>query len=102
MDNPKAPKPATPLPWIGWTARKHHQVWGDNRNRLIAEVRQLSGPNGFESSQDAAYIAHAANAYPKLVEALKGALAALEFNGLLSDQYDAHSKRRALLAELGE
>ena len=63
-------KPETPLPWT-------------------TEDAILPG-----TLQDAAYIAHAANAYPKLVEALREVIAG---------RYEADASRaRALLRELGE
>ena len=67
--------PATSLPWPG----------------LIPE------PNF--ARQDAAYIVHAANAYPKLVEAIKD-----DLKSYLGDFPQDHpaTKLRALLRELGE
>ena len=62
-------KPATQLPWKPWTKRVHHEIYAAN-DQIVAEVRQCSGPNG-STHEDAAYIAHACNAYPQLVAALR-------------------------------
>ena len=70
--------PATSLPWPG----------------LIPE------PNF--ARQDAAYIVHAANAYPKLIEALR---VSLRVSSLPFDHADKRAnpeRLRALLRELGE
>jgi hypothetical protein len=70
--------PATSLPWPG----------------LIPE------PNF--APQDAVYIVHAANAYPKLVEALR---VSLRVSSLPFDHADKRAnpeRLRALLRELGE
>ena len=86
-------KPATPLPWkckqVGDTGGKNqvgvyeirHEPW------RVAE---------YANDEDAAYIAHACNAYPKLVEALRS-IAKLAWGGKLQ-QYAA----QAILRELGE
>ena len=84
--------PATPLPW----------------QAVQSDVRGYGNPRGIVYSdddtlpQDAAYIAHAANAYPRLVEALRAAteisvaLHHLAVNGhLLSDDW-----RRAMVERL--
>ena len=54
--------PATPLPWI--VNLRRHVVTAD----ASQDAAHCKGSNGVE---DAAYIAHAANAYPRLVEALR-------------------------------
>lgn len=58
-------EPATPLPWIV-----------NQRNRIIAAADYRAIANcvhGINAEQDAAYIVHACNAYPRLVEALREA-----------------------------
>lgn len=73
-------QPATALPWTAYKANVHalgHQVTSTAANP--------------KREHDAAYIAHAANAYPKLVAALH-------------DYVSAHggAKGTAILRELGE
>jgi hypothetical protein len=93
--------PATPLPWKPWTKRIHHEIYAAN-DQIVAQVRQCEGPNG-STHQDAAYIAHAANAYPKLVAALRLAANGLDTTGQTTKQSnDARNHARALLRELGE
>ncbi len=91
-------KPATPLPWSE----------GEDRQGR----RRIFGPDGIECaralwkvvktkqqvSQNRVYIAHAANAYPKLVAALREASECLDD---WSDD-DTRSRAIALLRELGE
>ena len=96
--------PATPLPWettsmVGdeWHERVVRRGWPSS------ELRDLDCGN----HQDAAYIAHAANAYPKLVEALlESADDANRAGGSRADLnsiLDAISLRaRSVLIELGE
>ncbi len=84
--------PATPLPWSaeerGLTI--HRQVVVGKG--LVCQVSRRAG-----QAENAAYIAHACNAYPRLVEALRGCL---------KGRSDADSPQfvlaRALLVELGE
>ena len=64
-------KPSTPLPWSAGNGHFQHV-----------------------SSQDIAYIIHAANAYPKLIAALISARNA-------TDDTDEHAAIDALLGELG-
>ena len=113
-------KPATALPW---EATRRDDPSG--KNWICSDVGQavnLGGlvvtrtlspaANGFE---DAAYIAHACNAYPKLIEALRSME---QWARDLSEQSDAnaldglerlrrehclqYNDARALLRELGE
>lgn len=60
-------KPATPLPWE--TSTNQHQQWDVCAADAGDMVADLMGCDGQE--QNAAYIAHAANAYPRLVVALQ-------------------------------
>jgi hypothetical protein len=100
-----AQKPATPLPW-------RHFLQGDSTRFLVAEQRS---PNGRIAAQvpqqlgdgarnDAAYIAHAANAYPRLVEALRALEQACYVYGQGSQVPDLPVLKQAgaLLRELGE
>lgn len=82
MSGPFKHAPATPLPWV---ADGHHVTNADPKTRMYIVVKR-EGPQ-----QNAAYIAHAANAYPKLVEFVRTVAAD-------RDAEDA----RALLRELGE
>ena len=65
--NHKAPRPATALPW---TAVEKSPTYISPIVPL--EWHYTRDDDGIHfNPQDAAYIAHAANAYPKLVEALR-------------------------------
>lgn len=81
-------QPATSLPWsVQYIAARPQIVAG---NAIIASMLLVR-----ESDDDAAYIAHAVNAYPKLVKALR----------FFSDQprYGVElDSARAILRELGE
>ena len=99
-------KPATVLPWKPFYSLTRGEVCGGGNAenyRLTAKIAR----------DDAAYIAHAANAYPRLVAALRSQIADLEA------VYDAAKSKksgvevtlgmfrrlntaRALLRELGE
>jgi hypothetical protein len=88
-------QPATPLPWNAWVDEEGegpeletHNVSGSN-DKFICET--LSA----EPKVDAAYIEHAANAYPKLVAALEMAFSRLADKA-------AREEIAALLLELGE
>lgn len=65
-------KPGTPLPWKQWPGADH-----PNAPILIGQPGQhvcaISGTARarVEAEQNAAYIVHAANLYPELVEALE-------------------------------
>ena len=91
-------KPATPLPWtlVSWDANKRTKIVEFAfRGDYPVNLRGLStGPE----QRDAAYIAHAANAYPKLVEALRICAALVHSDG----EPVCGQKVRALLRELGE
>ena len=91
-------KPATPLPWSIATAAHHVQLSAVSSGSALRTVEVL----GFDrdaNEKDTAYLAHAANAYPKLVEALRQAIAADPSQA----KGDGHlSPAVALLRELGE
>ncbi len=91
--------PATPLPWNV----------EDNGRLIVAPNTTL--PRYRDSAADAAYIAHAANAYPQLVEALRamiehpnpGAVAdPMKRHKMQAEQIAACGNARALLRSLGE
>ena len=84
--------PATPLPWIADT----HRI-NDCNGQNIARADNQFGDN-IDHVQDAAYIVHAANAYPRLVEALRLCLAT-DGHGLSTK---GELPARALLREFGE
>lgn len=86
--------PATPLPWETVEANATIPIRGAN-GHTVASVRydeRYDGP-------DAAYIAHAANAYPRLVEAIQN-----DLRGYLGDFPPNHPATilRDLLRSLGE
>jgi hypothetical protein len=81
-------QPATPLPWYRVTADRNVQLTPNSSGDVV--TAQIHGSiSGIDAAQDVAYIAHACNAYPKLVEALRAAQR--------GDQWNGH-----LLGELGE
>lgn len=82
-------QPATPLPWVFDDAR------GVIRMETGPHIANLTVRSG---DADGPYLAHAANAYPKLVEALRELQATLG-----ADFLDCPlGKARTLLRELGE
>ena len=62
-------KPETPLPWWSNTSSIIPRIFGPEHG-LRGNADQVPA-NG----KDAAYIVHACNAYPRLVEALRNAVA---------------------------
>lgn len=113
-----AVKPATPLPWefdaepgslSGWIGQpdteeregtvvaspEPHGRMAMSARKNATKVRVLDE----RSKQDAAYIVHAANAYPKLVEALRTLIDADREGALCNDQFAAAIDT---LRELGE
>ena len=87
-------KPATALPW-------RYQAEGRVQFGILGSAR-LPAPSSAVANYhaDAAYIAHSANAYPRLVEALGDAL---RVSDPLGDSQEGWCVRsRALLRELGE
>ena len=124
-----AHKPATALPWefdaepgnlSGWIGQpdtegregtvvaspEPHGRMATSERKNATRVRVLDE----RSKQDAAYIAHAANSYPKLVNALRDCANAIqeECNAgdhdhpIIRDHARRKDKARALLRELGE
>lgn len=110
----KENQPATPLPWIYDAERQPATpiCTADRREWIASPFRRVG------EEQDARYIAHACNAYPRLVEALRGATehAALytgdgargEFPAFtLNEHGEVSAERvvtfcRAILRDLGE
>lgn len=106
-------KPATPLPWTTALTNAGQFIRSNGSNGphgYFVEVRQTR--TGRDEKADAAYIAHAANAYPRLVEALrKFARATCDDDGVAdsmpiedcTELTEGDLKAaRALLKELGE
>ena len=98
MDTKPAIKPAAPLPY---RCDSHPE-------EDFAEILSSNdGPVARTTHDDAAYIVHACNAYPKLVEALRVAADQIAYLQEISgnDKHgplDALRDARALLRELGE
>jgi len=89
--------PATPLPW-SQPSRYGNTMF--ELQRPVDEHTTVQGPILKNCTlQDAAYIAHAANAYPKLVEALREQLTA--YMGDFGPDHVA-TRHYALLRSLGE
>lgn len=90
-------KPATPLPWRTLA----DQIIPDEADECIADCMGALEPR----MKNSAYIAHACNAYPKLVEALS---ATFDCPCTLKERDSGHRvgcavpERVALLHELGE
>jgi hypothetical protein len=100
-------QPATQLPW-------NQQLGTQKQGATISldgsPLVLVYGETRTEAVKDAEYIAHAANAYPKLIEALKAAYVALDrcqtalgTEGALVKRVDeVRFDSGALLNELGE
>ena len=99
-------KPATPLPWNIVGDQKSGAIVkaGDGIASHVAKYNDqwVCEEHGNEASdaafRNAAYIVHAANAYPRLVAALRRTHARLAAYGTS----DAADQALALLRELGE
>lgn len=98
--------PATPLPWHLFMQNSVIEIW-DNPN--VDDARAVVHWTGFDNAQgerkavrdNAAYIVHAANCHPDLVEALEGLLP--DFTGGLDPlETDAVFKARGALAKARE
>lgn len=88
-------KPATPLPW---STEIHEEKWAyvrDADTNLVLDGPKFSGL----SLENAAYIVHACNNYPKLVEICKAAAGG---HYQVRDGRFTTEAAVALLAELGE
>ena len=83
--------PATPLPWSSFATDVHGPVPTERTHT------RKTVANCGHAHKDAAYIAHAANAYPRLVEFAQGVAA---MNPHPSS--DRGNDARALLREIGE
>jgi hypothetical protein len=103
--------PATPLPWLhNETTRRPLVVSGyyaricndEGRDAETIAIVPFARPEDTVAERDAAYIAHAANAYPQLVAALHNVHAALVENGAEANLANIISDAAALLASLGE
>lgn len=86
-------KPATPLPWTSNPDSQNIYSANDRKGAIAMAI----------NTHDAAYMLHAANAYPKLVAAL---LALTETGHTPEDRDEylrkAHTAADDLLSELGE
>ena len=99
-------RPATALPWKAHSANKASNFGGYESHvrtksglPLVAKARGGDADTAEAAKQNATYIAHAANAYPMLVEALRDVLAMMHpeaVDGLIA----AHA--HALFRDLGE
>jgi hypothetical protein len=95
-------RPATALPWgLGpvFTKEGAALFWTDT-SKPGKWQRRLDDKAGVFAMDDAAYIVHAANSYPRLMEALSGALDSQECNGHIGVQMV--EEIRTLLRSLGE
>lgn len=89
--------PETPLPWQAGPLfhKEERALFYDDHSRSGRRTRRIDPDNsGAFRPGDAAYIEHAANAYPRLVAALSSCA-----SFLANDESD---QARALLCELGE
>jgi hypothetical protein len=88
-------KPATPLPWFeNWNNPQDGWIEGQSQQVVVLTGVQ-DGQDQDDADKDAAYIAHAANAYPKLVRALYNIQRDVRTRQDIEDARD-------LLRELGE
>lgn len=86
--------PATALPWTPVSERANEGMGAPVETELRGADRQVAVRLGrlynARQKQDAAYLAHAANAYPQLVAALRSAKMRLEtIRDLMESQADA-------------
>lgn len=106
-------KPAAPLPWRDFVEREMLCLQDAEGNDLIGHVDLPDyGDDAPRERQNVAYMAHAANAYPKLVERHQTKLAALrKVDEALQEMghyalgkvlREEMSATQALLRELGE
>ena len=96
--------PATALPWhLG--LKQAEQIVYDSKGWAVANATVYHGKADLaETKANAAYISHAANAYPQLVSALRAISGAspLETDSFVCDFDTLQSMARAALRELGE
>ena len=100
--------PATPLPWHLGT-RQAEQIVYDGKGWAVANATVYHGhADGAETKANAAYIAHACNKYPQLVQALRAMMEQYsvahdsQTEARLLEQGNAGAVGRALLRSLGE
>lgn len=96
--------PATPLPFAANYSETPYcvQLTARGAQDLVADVCMLNGINYADSMQNAAYLAHAANAYPRLVQAMS-MIATLPRDGNIPQQVVRMQRiARTILRELGE
>lgn len=86
-------KPATPLPYRATPCPCGHQAC------TSANVSPVTNMQGAMQMADAQYLAHAGNAYPKLVAALLQSLTAIPAEG---ERLETRALIHRLLRELGE
>ena len=91
-------KPATPLPWVAKGDEDHAFIIGGNPQEILADC-SIDRVRPIEDKTNAAYIVAAANAYPRLVEALRR-IAILAGNGEMGPSRVAEVNH--LLRDLGE
>ena len=100
--------PATPLPW---EALGEMVNCGGDHPRIIAATFDGSAGNKQRDQQNASYAAHAANAYPRLIAALRATCQAIEasegYEQERTGEYDAmpepsRDAAETLLRDLGE
>ena len=99
-------KPATPLPWnssapmaMDRDMQRAITIAASNPIVGVAVMIEFGGPPS-KAFDDAAYIVHAANAYPRLVQALRSVHEAEE--GIGETDRPHFVALRVLLRELGE
>lgn len=94
-------QPATPLPW----SLKHgnHVIAGEYEFDVAIAWLTDSTPSSEKADANAAYIAHAANTYPRLIEALRQMLEIVGPTPMRSskDGNQFHAAKM-LMRELGE
>lgn len=91
--------PATPLPWRTVASYQPATKREEMSPYLLAADGDNVAASALRGVDDAAYIAHACNAYPRLVEALRNCIAEIDDgDGMPGDFADAI----ALLRSLGE
>lgn len=101
--------PATPLPWRvePWTSHGATSILADDQTAPLGKVL-VADCEAYEPEKrvaDAAYLAHAANAYPKVIAKAHDLIYRLRIDSRTADGITKHETAAALeklLRELGE
>lgn len=95
-------QPATALPWtVGPDMRGKERIFSPASDYEVARAMSRGARNARDRRTNRNYLAHAANAYPKLVDAIRRLIDIPEV-AKIAKGTDAMRVARELLRELGE